>query len=1180
MVIVTMLTVGVFLGCRFFSYSMETDGKSFYKKNNFYDLEVIGKTGFMDSDLEQFRNLEGVEDVEGYHQIDVTAELMNKNVLIPMLLKTERISTPELIEGAFPEKKGELAVSRGLKERYNVQIGETIHITTEGDQDKLLTAHDYVITGVVNHPAYLQVSKDDFLLASEDSFNSEELNGGYLRALIRVKYPEDLDIFSEKYFDVTLPVEERIEKLFPQMIEDHKETLSELAERKIQEETSGPRQRLEDSEVKLRQGREELEEAEEKLEATRQQLAKAEQDLRDAQKKLDDSKKKLEEGQKELEDGEKLLAEKQAQFDLNSEEAGKKISDAKSKLGSAEQEAKDGLIRLDAMEAILIGIEKDLGESDLPAGYYSLKARAEEFYREAMKAAVEEKDNKALLKKAEEDTDAAANEGMKQLGIEDALNGASFRRFTEFAREYYGDVKLLDVLKGSKSFLSIDQDELKKLIAHLEEKNPGLKLSETIRYLESSDEVKGLLDTKITVLPDKIREMVRTYFNGYGKALAAKKAINEAKEKLAAAEKQMNDELSKAEKQLKDGREKLEESRKQLEEGKAEYEKGLADLKTGQEKYEKGVEEFQNGFAEYTENEHKLEDGEADCRLGLKLMESKIDHERSKLSDRLDSYFVVQNRRANEGFVTLKSVLSMIGNGALAFIVLFLVVLAMVTFSTIAIIVDEQRNLAGTMKSLGFFNDAIRKKYLIFGLSAAGTGILLGIGAAIGVESVFRYGMVAMFVFGRVSFSFRIISLILVSVLLLSVVFIAIYASTNGMLKLSAIQLMSGFKAGRTLQGKNEQKKKGGLYNRLIFRNMRTEIERVSITTLIIAISCGMIGIGFNLKNAFSGMMDRQIQEVWGFDLKISYDEEVNDSKRKEMEKVITDSGATCASVAEIPTIYRDRDLQEYTYIMVMDQEVVGDYYHVKDWDTGEEMTLPEDGVLIQNRMYETRGLKSGDRYTLFDHKLKEHDVGVKGVYTNFVGRTVIMSRDGYYSLFGLKASNNTFLVRLNGVDRSSLLSDIKNVLPEVTYQTPEMLRDQFSDMQGSFDSVVYMLTGLAIFMSIFVLANLTNIFVSRRRKEMIIMRVNGFSTRQCIGYLIRETVITAAAGFVIAVILCGLISRMMVGVLETSITMLDRRFQPVSWLIAIALETVFAFCIDFFVFRKARKLKVTDINL
>ena len=37
--------------------------------------------------------------------------------------------------------------------------------------------------------------------------------------------------------------------------------------------------------------------------------------------------------------------------------------------------------------------------------------------------------------------------------------------------------------------------------------------------------------------------------------------------------------------------------------------------------------------------------------------------------------------------------------------------------------------------------------------------------------------------------------------------------------------------------------------------------------------------------------------------------------------------------------------------------------------------------------------------------------------------------------------------------------------------------------------------------------------------------------------------------------------------------------FQPMSWVLAIILEAVFAFCIDFYVFRKVRKLKVTDIN-
>ena len=34
-VIVTMLTVGVFMGCRFFNMSTERDGTAYYKKHNF-----------------------------------------------------------------------------------------------------------------------------------------------------------------------------------------------------------------------------------------------------------------------------------------------------------------------------------------------------------------------------------------------------------------------------------------------------------------------------------------------------------------------------------------------------------------------------------------------------------------------------------------------------------------------------------------------------------------------------------------------------------------------------------------------------------------------------------------------------------------------------------------------------------------------------------------------------------------------------------------------------------------------------------------------------------------------------------------------------------------------------------------------------------------------------------------
>jgi hypothetical protein len=39
--------------------------------------------------------------------------------------------------------------------------------------------------------------------------------------------------------------------------------------------------------------------------------------------------------------------------------------------------------------------------------------------------------------------------------------------------------------------------------------------------------------------------------------------------------------------------------------------------------------------------------------------------------------------------------------------------------------------------------------------------------------------------------------------------------------------------------------------------------------------------------------------------------------------------------------------------------------------------------------------------------------------------------------------------------------------------------------------------------MSVFVLLNLVNIFVSRRKNELIIMEINGFNYRERIGYLL-----------------------------------------------------------------------------
>ncbi len=1144
-IIVVMLTVSVFLGCRFYTDSLKIEGEDYFKIYKFKDIDVISSTGILASEIEKISKVEGVVDVEGYHQIDATATIDGDNTPIKLIRKTERISIPELVAGDLPQEQGEIAVSRILANDKGIKIGDSIRIFAAGNQGKLLACNDFKVTGIVNHTEFYLVRENDFMVASDESFVTDQLNGGYMRAIVRCEVKENTDVYSEKYFEQIAEVEDRIRALFPGFTATHEEELRAMAEDRIAEESEEGRKKLEDArkelddgKKKLEEGRDELLKGEAKLELAKKELEDGEAQIPEKEQLLAEGKVKLDEGAEEIKSGEEKLAEGKRQLAEKKAAGEQQLNEAKAKLEAAEKEAASGTQKLNRIESILNQISKLTGNGGLPSGYYTMKNRAIEYYRPAMEAAVQQKDNTALLAKAKSSVDSEVEYVIGDL--------ADIEEMLRLAGSYW----------------------LSKLAGAL---NLGTVSSNMTKYL------------------------LKAYFNAAGKAGAAVNAINSAKKTLAAEEQKARTELAKAQQTIDEAEAKLAAGKKEYEEKLAQYNDGLKQLEEGKEKLEKGKEEYEEGLKtfnekkeEFEKGEKTLEDGEKKYADGEKELEEKLAEARANIDDLIDSSFAVQNRRANTGYVNLRTNINTIGMASIAFIVLFLIICALVAFSTIVIIVDEQRVLAGTMKSLGFFNSAIRSKYLVFGLSASIIGVMLGVVLSVGIEDVFRYGITEMFITGVPGFVFHGLPLVICVILVVAVIILATFVACSNMLKLSAIQLMSGMTKQKSLRGKKKKDKgnvekddkKGGIYSRLIVRNMRTELARVVITTLIIACSCGLIGVGFTLKYAFAGMVKRQVSDVWNYDLRVTYDpENTEDSKLEELESALKKAGADYATAMEMGTIYRDGMLQEYTYILVLDQSSVGTFYHVVDSKTGEEMTLPENGTLIQNRLKETQGLKTGDTYILYDQKLKEHIVTVKGVYDNYVGRTMIMSRDGYEGLYGKKAVDNIYLIHLNGADQAKVEKEILSILPDATIGTDEKLHEDFVDIENSYNTVVLLLTGLAILMSIFVLANLTNIFVSRRRKELVIMRVNGFSMKQGIGYLIRETLTTTLLGFVIAVGLGGTISLFLVRLIEQPDAMLDRRFMPLCWVAAILMEGLFAACINAFVFRKVRNIKVTDIN-
>ena len=90
-------------------------------------------------------------------------------------------------------------------------------------------------------------------------------------------------------------------------------------------------------------------------------------------------------------------------------------------------------------------------------------------------------------------------------------------------------------------------------------------------------------------------------------------------------------------------------------------------------------------------------------------------------------------------------------------------------------------------------------------------------------------------------------------------------------------------------------------------------------------------------------------------------------------------------------------------------------------------------------------------------------------------------------------------------------------------------------------------------------------------------MRINGFTTGEVIGYVLRETFLTTALGIVIGIGAGSLIAYRIVRTMEQIFMQFDRSVNPAAWLIAAATTVLFTVIVNAIALRKVKNLKLTD---
>ncbi len=861
-----------------------------------------------------------------------------------------------------------------------------------------------------------------------------------------------------------------------------------------------------------------LSEAEAKLVAARSELDEKWAEWKQKEQELADGKLSIEEGERQIAENEKKLSE-----------AEQALAEGKAKLSEAEKKLSDGKAELSEAKQKL-----DSGAAELQTTYAKIKAAKNEL--------------RTALRQTIENTPEA----------------------------YLAEQPVWSSYDGTEDVNSSSMSATKMTVTDKDSFDLGLSLDQNIKNLLLSH---GADEARAELMLERLREQER-YSEADGK-------YNELSDAAKKWDKAHQEYLSK-QKEYQKGLSEYNSGLSQYQAGQAEYAGKMAEFQTGQaalleakQKLSEGKQTYEAGLSEWEEAKKKLEQGEADYADGTlqwKKGTQDLEEMRQKLANLEECKWFTFNVKANAAYVDLNTVAGNLASLGMSFSLLFILVGALVCYATIGRMVDEQRSLVGATKALGLLNGEIFGKYLVFGLSATVLGILLGILAAyFGLQKAILAGYSNMYMFGEADPVLLPGTTLIVAAVGLVLAFGAAYMACTRLLRQPAVALMKEEMPRK--KKKSGGKKGGSLYTRLIVSNMTSDPRRVLVTIVSVAGCCALLVIGFTLKFSVDGVMDIQFGEIVTFDKNLSFNPDKSGTVEKDLEEVLTEKGTDFYEIYQTYLTYQVSDTVEIGDLLVAEDDGLLDYYMLRDPKTDEKLSLPREGILIQKRLAETYQLKVGDSLTVYDANAKEHTTKVSGIFENYTGRTMVMSEAAYESLFETAVRRNRYLVKLNGCSEKELSKALSEVEGFMKLSRSDTSRALFVSISGILNALIAGLIVMAGMMALFVLLNLTNMYLLQKKRELTVMRINGFTISEVKRYVSKETYVTTTLGILLGLLGGAGLAYRIIRSMEQPHIQLVREISLPAWGISAVLTFLLALFINVIALQKIKDLSLTDMD-
>ena len=538
-------------------------------------------------------------------------------------------------------------------------------------------------------------------------------------------------------------------------------------------------------------------------------------------------------------------------------------------------------------------------------------------------------------------------------------------------------------------------------------------------------------------------------------------------------------------------------------------------------------------------------------------------------------------------------------NLADVFPMIFFLVAALSSLTTMTRMVEDHRTEIGCMKAMGFSGRDVGIKYIGYAAASSLAGGMAGwITGILAIPGIIYYEWGLEYLLPPMRF------MVSAAVLAYSVG-LAVLATAGS----AAAACMAALTASAASLMRPRAPKPGkrvlleripAIWSRLSFirkvsvRNLFRYKRRFWMTVAGIGGCTALVVTSLGLRDSIFDILAWQFDEITCYDAALGISEEIGAADKLKLRDTLEESPAILGyrecSESRMDFETGSGKVANVSVVCVDDLHSLESFMNLRHREHGggisskyrelfnSELNMEPDGIIIDEKMAEILDVGVGSMVTLRNEDEEEFTGVISDITENYVNHYAYMTRKCLKSMTGEWPVYNSVLIHLSEEAREEEVArELIAMEGVISYNRIDQMRTRFENSIRSINVIIVIIIAAAAILAFLVLFNLTNINVTERIRELATLKVLGFYDAETASYVYRDngflTLIGAAAGLFMGKWLHSWLIR----TIEVDYLMFGRSVHTRSFVIAAVLTFLFSLSVNFFSFFTIREIDMIE---